>query len=258
MFSIRPFDNYDYIARVFPAFLTMLPLIVAALILSPKGLSTSLIAGNLIVIALLFAVMYLLASVARSRGLRIEAKLLAKWGGWPTTILLRHSDTTIDRATKARYHAALAVLSSDLRLPSAEAEKADPAAADLIYRSATRRLIEARKAPEYGVLLSENASYGFRRNMLGILPIAVGVALGSALVTGCVWCVQNHAAFSTLRSLTVAATSSWLLLALVAFDLIWALILLSQITPDFVLQASRGYAEALLKTLDRPATGANP
>jgi len=235
----------------------MLPLIIAALILSPKGLSATLITGNIVVIALLFAVMYLLASVARSRGLRVEAKLLAKWGGWPTTILLRHGDPTIDRTTKARYHAALGRLSIDLRLPSAEAEKADPAAADSIYRSATKRLIEARKGPEYGILLSENASYGFRRNMLGMLPIAVEVALGSALVTSCVWCVQNHAAFSTLRSLTVAAASNWFLLALVAFDLIWVLILLSQITPDFVLQASRGYAEALLKTLDRPQ-GANP
>jgi hypothetical protein len=93
--------------------------------------------------------------------------------------------------------------------------------------------------------------------MLGMLPTAVGVAIGSALVSGFAWCVQNRAAFATLKLFTEAATSNWLLLALVAFDLVWVLILLSQITKDFVLQAGRGYAEALLKTLDRPATGAN-
>jgi hypothetical protein len=67
-------------------------------------------------LAMYVGLFYLLVNVSRGEGKRIQPSLLKKWGGWPSTIVLRHSDTTIDAYTKARYHAALAKLAPDVSL----------------------------------------------------------------------------------------------------------------------------------------------
>lgn len=50
---------------------------------------------------------YALASVARGRGKQLEEMLVAKWGGMPTTIALRHRDKFLDGVSKQRYHTAI-------------------------------------------------------------------------------------------------------------------------------------------------------
>jgi hypothetical protein len=249
---IKLFDRYDWVARISPAFLTILPLVIFAFALYPKGLSINVLTGNATLAALSFAVIYLFASVARYRGERIEPSLIDRWGGWPTTAILRHRDRTLDENTKARYHTALSALGPGIAMPTAEQEARAPAAADDIYRSATRRLIEARRGAEYNLLQGENASYGFRRNMLGMRAIAVTLAFTLALVTALLWLAQNEAALSHVDTAVVALSKSWLLPVLVAFDLLAGCFWLLQINADFVLQAGRDYAEALFRTLDSP------
>jgi hypothetical protein len=247
------FDRYDWVARIFPAFLAMLPLLILAFVIYPKGLSVNIVAGNTALAVLIFGVVYLFANVARFRGEKIEPRLLQRWGGWPTTIMLRHRDTTLDPNTKARYHAALHALSADMVMPTMEEEGSDPSAADNVYRSATRRLIEARRGAEYDLLHGENASYGFRRNMLGMRPIAISLALTLALLTVLAWLAQNYSALPRLDTVIEALSKNWLLPVLVAVDLTCAIFWAFQITADFVLQAGRDYAEALFRTLDTPS-----
>src|ERR1051325_796828 len=96
------FDSYSRTARLSPALLVILPAFWTAVTLAPVDLDGpkaswffSIIAG--------FGALYLLTSLARSRGKAAEDKLVKDWGGWPTTIALRHSNGHIDRLTKARY-----------------------------------------------------------------------------------------------------------------------------------------------------------
>src|SRR5690606_31393015 len=122
-----------------------------------------------------------------SLGKRVETALLAEWGAWPTTQFLRHRDATIDPFTKARYHAKLQVICPDLSLPTKEDEQANPRRTDDVYRSATMRLLEQRRGPEYKLIQGENAHYGFRRNLLGLRPVACFLVGSSSLVTAVAW-----------------------------------------------------------------------
>jgi hypothetical protein len=200
---------------------------------------------------------YFLASIARSRGKTIEEQLLDKWGGWPTTVMLRHCDDLIDRVTKARYHAALAALCPDITIPSAIDEQNSPSEANEIYRSATKRLIEMRRGPDYQMLHHENASYGFRRNMLGLKPIALAVAGIAALVTALGWwtVVSPSPTWQAVQATIVTYPHLPVLLAFdVGYFLLWAVM----INKNFVRQAAREDAEALFRTLDSSSNPSKP
>src|SRR5579863_8515608 len=115
------FDKYSIAARLFPALLFVLPILFAAMVIFPKLLS-GFRNSSLFALAIV-GVMYFISSVARSRGKAVEKELLRVWGGWPSTIMLRHRDTAIDPLTKARYHQALEKMTGK-PLPSEAEEEA--------------------------------------------------------------------------------------------------------------------------------------
>lgn len=232
------FDSYSRIARFYPALLTITPLAVFGLVVYPGWVEGAL-AQNTTMIAVICAIFYLFASFARSLGKRAELNLTQEWGAWPTTIMLRHSDHTIDRYTKDRYHRRLEDL-ANLTMPSAHEEAAAPSDADDRYRSATRRLIESRRTSEYKILHHENASYGCRRNMLGLRPVAVGLCLALILVTSSLWYLE-------VKGYPVRVPGA---ASIIAFDVLWAVLWTTIVTRSFVLQAAQEYSQALLKTLD--------
>src|SRR5262249_44048998 len=163
------FDSYNRMARLYPALLALAPILCSAIVVFPSLAAN--IPRSTAAAFRLPCLAYFLASLARSRGQMSQERHLANWSRWPTQAILRHRDDRIDPATRARYHAALAALCPDLAMPSAADERSAPPVADDAYRSATKRLIEMRRGPEYPMLHRENASYGFRRNMLGLKPI---------------------------------------------------------------------------------------
>jgi hypothetical protein len=181
----------------------------------------------------------------------IEPDLIAKWGGWPTTVLLRHRDLVIDPNTKLRYHAALTALCDGLALPSKAVEEEAREDSDRIYSSAIKRLIERRRGPEFGILHAENASYGFRRNMLGMKPFGIAIAISAIIIAIVAWLYLAHPTRLDFTELANGIASNWLLSTFVALDVmyigVWCLI----VREPFVYQAAREYAEALLKTLEQ-------
>jgi hypothetical protein len=242
------FNRYSMLARVYPAILTFAPVIWSALVVFPSLLSDirKLTASTLVIGCML----YLLSGLARSRGKLAEKRLLISWGSWPTTIFLRHRDDTIDPVTKARYHAALTKLGGIGKMPTGSDEAAAPADADNVYRSATKRLIEARRGKQYQMVEDENASYGFRRNTLGLRPAAVGISAVTAGTTGLIW----YAALAKpldLAAFEQSVTTYPYLPILLAADLVYMAMFLFLINRHFVRQAADEYAFALLRTLDQ-------
>ncbi len=241
------FDKYSRTAQLYPALLTLAPIIWSAVVLYP-----SLISGFSQSTAFLVAVaslLYFLASIARSRGKFAEIKLLKKWGAWPTTLLLRHRDKTIDKPTKARYHRALSKLCNGLKFPSEREEKNAPQEADDIYRSATKKLIEQRRGPQYALIHAENASYGFRRNLYGLKPVGICLTVLAAVLTaGGWWLVMPTPIDWPLIAKSIIAYPH--LPLLVVLDIGYLALWLWAIRERFVFQAAQEYAEALLRTLD--------
>lgn len=171
-------DPYEQKARVFPGLLVVLPLLVPLLwIFGPKNPILTALLG---LIASCGAI-YALASIARGLGKRLEEKLVERWGGMPTTLILRHRDSFLDSVSKSRYHNDIR-LKLGVTLPGAAEELADPIAADDMYIGATRQLREMTRGKSHALLLKENIAYGFHRNMLAVRPIGVLISLAGVLL----------------------------------------------------------------------------
>lgn len=245
---LKLFDSYSRKARLYRALLTLAPLVCTILLLQ-DGLLGSQASESIVVLVVAFGGTFLLANLARSRGKILEGRLTTKWGGWPTTILPRHSDTTIDPYTKARYHQALTSLTK-VDLTEKGQEVVNRLDCDHRYRAATTKLIELRRDEKYDMLHQENANYGFRRNLLGLKTAATIILLISMLVVVALWLPGVDTTSS--QALRVDVSARWHLYAAFALNLGVGIIWLIFVTESFVRQAGNEYALSLLRTLDIP------
>jgi hypothetical protein len=98
-------DPYDRPARLYTSLLVVVPL--AVLVVCLYGAANIALSSVLSILGFSGAA-YALGRVARNAGKRIQEELFDKWGGAPTTQMLRHRDTSIDIHTKERFHRVLA------------------------------------------------------------------------------------------------------------------------------------------------------
>ncbi|MEJ1937655.1 hypothetical protein WDZ92_46275, partial [Nostoc sp. NIES-2111] len=172
---------YTLRARLSPAIIAAAPAFAAiALLLSWTQFSLSNTIASVGLVALLFA----LADTARRRGKKIQPQVYAELGGMPSTTTLRHSDSTFDAASKARYVAFLAGKINETA-PTEAQEQADPAVTDAFYSRCGDWLREnTRNAKKFNILFNENVTYGFRRNLLGMKWSALTLNLLVVIVSG--------------------------------------------------------------------------
>lgn len=239
------FDSYSRVARLYPSLLAFAPILWSALALFPSFLESFGHGAAFVTVAA--CIFYFFSSLSRSLGKRAEPKLLSRWDGWPTTTLLRHRDTSIDTHTKARYHRSLEAMTG-LVFPTLEKERLEPKHADDVYRSATKKLIEQRRGTQYALLHGENASYGFRRNLYGLKPLAVVEAVILIALAAFAWWLVTPEPITRV-GIAQSVTTYPYFPVLIAADLFYIFLWL-WVTPHFVHQAAQEYGEALLRTLD--------
>jgi hypothetical protein len=238
-------DPYERQARVYPALLAGLPVIVMATVL--YGSNSLVTAAS--TVAASCGGLYLLANIARERGRRLEPILFTSWGGKPTTQLLRHRDQSIEGPTKQRYHSFLSRM-INLPFPNKSEEDTDPVDADDIYQSAVRWLLNhTRDKSKYKMIFDENISYGFRRNAYGLKAIGIGICIAaSAWVLVSEGIVKVGKESGVLFNPASASTAANVSLAVsVAMLLVWV----SYFTKRTVRNAAFTYAETLLRACDK-------
>jgi hypothetical protein len=247
----RIFDRYDILARITPGLLAPLVPGGSLLIAFPQIVTGNIYRtiGSGVVVT---CVLYLFASMARSRGRAVQHKLKQRWGGFPTEIVLRFRDNTIEMPTKLAYHAALQDLAPDFRLPDASAEAQDPDAADGIYRAVIRRLIDLRRGPKYPLIHDDNIAYGFWRNLLGMRVAAVLLAICASVAIAAARTVQMTT--SNIPIWAIARDASAAQMAAFALLCLWIAFLMFVVRPPRVWDAGVAYAERLLASLPPPAT----
>jgi hypothetical protein len=241
------FDPYDREAHLFPAVLMLAPALLFVVVAYPKALLGDF-PKNVVVIVILLALAYVLSGLARAAGKSVQSRLYDAWGGPPTTTMLRHRDTSLDDVTKGRYHVTLTRMCAGIHWPSATDEAADPTAADATYASAVGVLRARRRGEDYALVLKENASYGFRRNMYGLRLSAIVLALLVAALALGLLIAQIHGSPSSARVATIAADPRFGLITLAALTI--AVSWFCFVRPSWVRQAARDYARALLNTID--------
>lgn len=231
-------DPYERPARLYPALLALLPVLIALAATSAFGKP---LATQLLSLSGACGAAYLLASMSRMLGKAQENRLYETWGGIPTTQLLRHRNRFIDPHTKQRYHAFLC-RKIKTEFPTAEEECTSPETADEVYRAGAKWLLgKTRDKKRFALLFKENVSYGFHRNGYGLRWFGGSIGLVSVtwlIVAFHAYDLQGWVALPTEKAATIGVA--------LAIPLAW----MAYFNETRVKQAAHAYADMLLRTCD--------
>lgn len=241
-------DPYERPARLYPALLALLPLLALVMLLyGPKATALT----GAVTVAVSCGGLFLTTNLCRELGKRLEENLYREWGGKPTTLLLRHRDNSIEGVTKRRYHAFLAS-KINVPFPDQDQEATNPAAADEVYQSGVRWLLNHTR-PEgnkkFDLIFNENVAYGFRRNALGVKPLGLAVSVGSllwVLVIEGVFFSPAHRFIDTAAFLRMPETATASLIVSGVMIVAW----LFFFTKSSAHTAAFTYAETVLRACD--------
>jgi hypothetical protein len=233
-------DPYIRKARLYPAWLLTVPIgFTITLLLPVSGIE------QLAPLALSAGVPFAVTNIVRGQGQRLEKRLVRRWGGWPTTRMLRLTDPINNPDLLARRRRALEDLTG-LALPTADDERQNPGRADKRYDAATRLLIgklgnDTRTT--HPRVHEELTNYGFWRNSLAIKPYAL-LGLTMLLAADAALAIAGHDLASVGKSTAVAVLAG----------LYWTAVVRSH----RVRQHGETYACRLLETLDWPVASTPP
>ena len=232
-------DRYDRKTRLRPALLSGLPLIVSIVLLIPEA---GALWGSIGVVAIYCGGSILLIQISRDRGKALEGRLYKCWGGKPSVAMLRHADSRLPTPIKDRYRSFLSNAVPGLMLPSPQEEQANLEQADALYDSANRWLLEhTRDHGQFSLLFAENMNYGFRRNLLGLKPVALGFdALALVLVIAMAVASWSGEIASTIQALS----PEWWASVLITSG--HTLLFVTYIRADWVRMAAEAFAQQLL------------
>lgn len=231
---MKGLDGYALKARYYPALLATIPALVALAILISRakfGLTTGI--ASLAIPVLVFAA----ADIARRMGKRREEQIFVESGGKPSVIMMRYSDDTFDPASKEAYRSFYASKINQ-PVPTEEEEKANLTAGDAFYDRGGAWLRENTRDKKFSILLSENITYGYRRNLLGLKWPALFTNL--VLILLCGYLLYKKGAFDSDDETTIAQ------LIVVALAVVHSLFMGFGVSRQAVYEASRQYARQLI------------
>ncbi|WP_283183463.1 hypothetical protein [Pseudomonas svalbardensis] len=160
------FDTYSLKARVFPALIAGLPTLTLLFIIVPWD---HLDLSHVIAVAMGAVLLFAFADMARHRGKKVQEKL----GTGETPDQWHRDNPDVPEGSKDRYREFVAAQLNQ-SAPTVEDEKLRPQHANDFYRSANAWLREeSRDHSTFNLLFSENITYGFRRNLLGLKTTAL-------------------------------------------------------------------------------------
>jgi len=163
------FDKYFLTARVFPILIFIAPFVAIAYFVFGFMPDYKLALSSVLMIALV----YLIALYNREWGKILESRLFTKWGGKPTSILLRDSDDTIINTEKENIKLTLSEYTG-YTIPSLEEENNSTEKTDEIYELYCKYLRnETRDKNKFPVIFDELINYGFTRNLLVLKKLAI-------------------------------------------------------------------------------------
>jgi hypothetical protein len=216
-------DAYERKARFFPAFLTALvstPLLVAIGVLTEHwwiALPSALV---------LSAVVVLISHLASAAGNRIQSGLYPRWPhDSPTNLWLLPDDQTCSAQQKQRWYEAIKrLVGLDIVAVATDSNELERVVNDAV-RGIRARLWRCEQGTRLEI---HNADYGFVRNLTGLRPIWVSLAVLSCL--GC-WVVY----FVSSQSLAPA---------ILATAILGVTIVASMTLTDYVRHTASNYAES--------------
>lgn len=243
------FDHYVINARLKPAFFVVMPLVVTTIAWCPEAQQ---LGGIILAFLITFGVMAFLSNLVSNLGNQLQERLFESWGGVPTTIILRHSDSTLDTHTKQRYHRWLESKVSGLIMPSPDAETDAAEVADGLYTSATNFLREyTRDKSKYPMVYGDNVAYGFARNLLVMKWIGIGVAIISIFLN-VAFLFSKYSGQSLLDFVNENMAMVLIGVGATGASIIITLVLVFALNEGYVYGRAIRYAKSLLAACEGP------
>jgi hypothetical protein len=228
---------YERKARLVPGVLAVAPCVAAIVTLGLKQYPAATAVAAFVGGA---GGSYLLSVVVGRYGRTAERSLLTKWGGWPTTIALRTRGTTGNAVQRDAWRAALTRMTGVQLLSDAD-ELRDPARADEVIEAAVGQVKFLGHASGREIVASENAQYGFERNVYGFRWVARSISFAAALVlVASLWFPHSISRSSVVVGLVID----------VGFLLFWSIVP----SPMRVREAGDRYAAQLFNAVVREVT----
>lgn len=230
-------DRYTLQARLLPVVIVFLPIGLAITSVFPIneigwGILTSSLSG--------LAFVAFLAQIGRDLGKKKEPYLYEKWGGKPTSIIMRYRQTWLNHESLSRYHKKLSAILK-VAQPSKEQEDNDPNETDKKYGTFVDYLKEkTRDHAAFPLVIEENINYGFRRNLWGMKPVGIILSLLAVIVPYFPFFLSQFLKLSITKFNLVASALS------ACFFVFWAF----RITPSWVKTAADAYAERLVSSCE--------
>lgn len=228
-------DTYERKARVYPALISLFPLMISISVSYPKVYSTL---SGFVALVVAIGGIHFIAQLARDRGKNLETTLYEEWGGMPSIAILRYNDKSIPAPAKIKYHNVLAS-ESKIAAPTESYEKTNPEKADDIYTSWSDFLRgKARDEKKYPLVFAELVNYGFRRNLFGIKRFCIFSAFIAIVIL--ILPQINHFVFSEIQ------------IAIGLFLLLYMMVFIYVINAKWVKTAANAYAKSLIEILNIP------
>jgi hypothetical protein len=228
-------DAYSLPARGVPFAAVVLPPLVLLGASAITTTSLGIASGLVITVGAAIA-----GQLGRDRGRSLQPKLWQEWGGNPAVQRLRFRDAQNPQRVERLHKRLERVL--DETLPTAAEENANPASSDEHYEEVVGRLRALTgDQEEFRHLFAENVNYGQRRNMLGLKPAGIFVAVVTAIGAGLlVW--LEHGVIST-RAVRYGPGGAVSVLMLV----FWLVV----VRPGWVRVTAEAYAEQLVAGIEK-------
>lgn len=173
-------DAYERRCRLAPGLLALVPVAVTIVAL---GIRDAPVVSAAISILSLASGPVLIASIVRRKGLAAQEFLWTKWGGPPTTDLLRTRQGPSGVVQRDAWRQAVEI-ATKVPLLSPRAEKSNPDRADETIELAVAKLREATRTDSFPLIAAENRNYGFERNFYAIRATGRMIALICIVVIG--------------------------------------------------------------------------
>lgn len=190
-------DLFDFRARVLPALLVLLPVLMGGLALAPSVLRDW---ESLAALALPMGLLGLLQQSLDGSDPAGEAQAALFPDAWdmPTTHLLSFERSELSPLTLARYHARLQALLPALKLPEDRKQEREMGAEALaVYRSCTDFLRErTRDAQTFRLVQVENQSYLYRLTLYSLRRAGRVSAWAGLAFAGMAWCLRMRGPLS--------------------------------------------------------------
>lgn len=226
-------DPYVIKARYAPALLTLFPLIIfLSLVLNKLNFGNTTILFISILEGLVFPLF--ISEICRNYGTKLERKNYDKWGGKPTTILLRMSDDSFDDVTKSRLYDYIgSQFSIDLKSDNS----------DRNISNAINRIKSIFHKKNDSLLDKHNVEYGYVRNLAGCNKILF-VESFILLVITTVYIIYN-------KSYQSAFYESISVICFFLLSLALSIILGRWVYPEMVKDRAFRYARTLIESYYR-------